>query len=71
MYGFHPSRFLSSFFADLTTEVVKSKKCKIFLISNVFEDKNERNTCFNNYSEKRKENIFPAQKSSYGHDHIM
>ena len=59
------------FFADLTTEAVKSKKCKSFPNSNDFEDKKERNPCFNNYLERRKENSFPAQKSSYSHDCIM
>ena len=54
--------FLSSFFADLTTEAVKSKKCKSFLNLNDFEDKNERNPCFNNYSEKKKGKHFPRTK---------
>ena len=54
--------FLSSFFADLTTEAVKSKKCKSFLNLNDFEDKNERNPCFKNYSEKKKGKHFPRTK---------
>ena len=54
--------FLSSFFADLTTEAVKSKKCKSFLNSNDFED-NERNPCFNNYSEKKERKTFSQHKN--------
>ena len=42
------------FFAELITKAVKIKKRKCFLNSNDFEDKNERNLCFNDYSEKKK-----------------
>ena len=58
-------------FAELITKAVKIKKRKCFLNSNDFEDKNERNPYFNSYSEKRKENVFPAQKLSFSHDHVM
>ena len=50
------------FFADLTTEAVKSKKCKSFLNSNNFED-NERNPCLNNYSEKKERKTFSQHKN--------
>ena len=59
------------FFAELITKAVKIKKRKCFLNSNDFENKNESNPCFNSHSEKRKKNIFPAQNSSYSHDHMM
>ena len=58
-------------FAELITKAVKIKKRKCFLNSNEFENKNESNPCFNSHSEKRKKNSFPAQNSSYSHDHIM
>ena len=46
------------FFAELITKAVKNKKRKCFLNSNDFDNNNERNPCFNSYSEKRKKNIF-------------
>ena len=55
------------FFAELITKAVKTKKRKCFLNSNDFEDKNERNPCFNSYSDKKKEKL-TAQTSSYSHD---
>ena len=66
-----PFSFPSMFFAELITKVVKIKKRKCFLNSNDFENKNERKPCFNSYSEKRKKNIFPAEKLSYSHEHMM
>ena len=59
------------FFAELVKKAVKIKKRKWFLNSNDFDDQNEQNPCFNSYSEKRKKNIFPAQKSSYSPDYMM
>ena len=58
-------------FAELITKAAKIKKRKRFLTLNDFEDKNERNPCFNSYSEKREENVFPAQKLLFSPDHIM
>ena len=59
------------YFTGLIAKAVKIKKRKCFLNSNNFEDKNERNPCFNSYSEKRKENVFPAQKLSFSNDPMM
>lgn len=56
------------FFTELITKDVKIKKRKCFLNSNDFEDKDERDPYLKSYSEKRKKNIFPTQKSSYSHN---
>ena len=66
-----PFSFAFMFFAELIMKAIKIKKRKCFLNLNDFENKNERNRCFNSYSEKRKKNNFPAPKASYSHDHMM